>query len=47
LGMESLAVMRAFLLAAVVVMPAWPYSEQWGFIPAGACAADGWERPAN
>jgi hypothetical protein len=35
--MELLAVMMALLVAALVVMPAWPYSARWGYYPASAC----------
>ena len=35
--METLGVMIALLLAALLVMPAWPYSAKWGMFPAGAC----------
>ena len=29
--------MIGLLLIALLVMPAWPYSEKWGLFPAGAC----------
>jgi len=32
-----LALMIVLLLAALVVMPAWPYSAKWGLFPAGVC----------
>ena len=35
--METIAVMMALLVAALVVMPAWPYSARWGYYPASAC----------
>jgi Protein of unknown function (DUF3309) len=37
LFMETLGVMVAMLVAALLVMPAWPYSQRWGFLPCGAC----------
>jgi uncharacterized protein DUF3309 len=36
-AMEMIAVMMALLVAALVVMPAWPYSARWGCYPASAC----------
>ena len=35
--METLGVMIGLLFAALLVMPAWPYSSKWGLFPAGAC----------
>jgi hypothetical protein len=35
--METLVVMVALLVAAIVMMPGWPYSARWGYFPAGAC----------
>jgi uncharacterized protein DUF3309 len=34
---EVLGLMIALLLAALLVMPAWPYSARWGLFPAGVC----------
>ena len=36
-AMEMLTVMVALLVAALFVMPAWPYSARWGYCPAGSC----------
>ena len=35
--MELLAAMVILLLAAIVVLPAWPYSQRWSYYPTGAC----------
>jgi hypothetical protein len=35
--MDTLVVMMALLVAAIVTMPGWPYSARWGYFPAGAC----------
>ena len=32
-----LYVMVVPLVAALVVVPAWPYSARWGYYPASAC----------
>jgi hypothetical protein len=34
--MEMIATMLALLVAALVVMPAWPHAARWGYYPAGA-----------
>jgi hypothetical protein len=35
--MELLIVMVALLVATLVVMPGWPYSARWSYVPASAC----------
>jgi uncharacterized protein DUF3309 len=37
MAVEMIAVMMTLLVAALVVMPAWPYSARWGYYPASAC----------
>jgi hypothetical protein len=36
-GVEFLIVMVALLIAATLLLPAWPYSAKWGSLPAGIC----------
>jgi Protein of unknown function (DUF3309) len=35
--MELIGVLMFLLLAALVVMPKWPYSAKWGYLPSSAC----------
>jgi hypothetical protein len=32
-----LAVIIVLLLAALLLLPAWPYAARWGFLPAAIC----------
>jgi hypothetical protein len=34
---DVLGLMIALLLAALLLLPAWPYSAKWGLLPAGIC----------
>jgi hypothetical protein len=36
-AVNMLLSMSGLLLAAILVLPAWPYARRWGYYPTGAC----------